>query len=52
MKRILALTISALLLSGCIAEWKNPNGPQRDWSGSSGQPMTDNTGRAATGSGP
>ena len=29
MKRIIAITISALLLSGCIAMWKNPKGPQR-----------------------
>jgi PBP1b-binding outer membrane lipoprotein LpoB len=28
MKRILAIAISALLLSGCIAQWKNSNGPQ------------------------
>jgi PBP1b-binding outer membrane lipoprotein LpoB len=32
MSRILTISLAALLLSGCIAEWKNPNGPQR-WSG-------------------
>jgi len=32
MMQILAIIISALLLTGCIAQWKNPNGPQR-WSG-------------------
>jgi hypothetical protein len=32
MKRNLTIALSALLLSGCIAEWKNPHGPQR-WSG-------------------
>lgn len=33
MRRFLLIAISALLLTGCIAEWKNPKGPQR-WSGS------------------
>ena len=37
MNRILAIAISALFLSGCIAEWKNPKGPQR-WSGQAGNP--------------
>ena len=33
MKTALTIGLAALLLSGCIAQWKNPNGPQR-WSGS------------------
>jgi hypothetical protein len=32
MKRLLTIALCALALSGCIAEWKNPHGPQR-WSG-------------------
>jgi hypothetical protein len=32
MTRLLAISLCVLLLSGCIAEWKNPNGPTR-WSG-------------------
>jgi hypothetical protein len=29
MKRVLLIAVSILLLSGCIAEWKNPHGPKR-----------------------
>jgi len=41
MKRLLVLATSALMLSGCIAEWKNPNGPQK-WDDQTG-PSTENT---------
>ena len=52
MKTILTVALSALMLSGCIAEWKNPKGPQR-WSGGPNiQPMADNTGAPVANSGP
>jgi hypothetical protein len=35
MRLAFGVAFAALMLSGCIAEWKNPNGPQR-WSGNSG----------------
>ena len=37
MKRILTIALCALMLCGCIAEWKNPKGPQR-WNGQAGNP--------------
>jgi len=43
MKRILAIALSALMLSGCVAEWKNPRGPQR-WKD---QPGVSNPGTAS-----
>ena len=41
MRQILTIALCAMLLSGCIAEWKNPNGPQR-WSGSPMSPIGNN----------
>ena len=29
MRRLLSIALSALMLSGCMAEWKNPKGPER-----------------------
>jgi len=43
MKRFLTIIFSALMLSGCIAEWKNPKGPQR-WKD---QPGVSNPGNAS-----
>ena len=52
MKVILTVALSALMLCGCIAMWKNPKGPQR-WSGGPNiQPMADNTGAPVANSGP
>jgi len=53
MTRLLAISLCVLPLSGCIAEWKNPNGPTR-WSGQPdiqslgniGTPPLDNAGSA------
>ena len=45
MRLILTIAVSALVLSGCIAEWKNPNGPQR-WSGSPDIPPMHDSGTA------
>jgi hypothetical protein len=52
MKIILTLALSALMLCGCIAEWKNPKGPQRWPAGPNIQPMADNTGAPVANSGP
>jgi hypothetical protein len=56
MRSVLAITLATLMLSGCVAEWKNPNGPQR-WSGTPGngaqaEPPVGNTTSHSGSSGP
>lgn len=40
MNRILTIALCALMLSGCIAEWKNPGGPTR-WKDTPAAPHVD-----------
>ena len=54
MRRLLVIAMSALMLTGCIAEWKNPNGPQRWSTGlevapiqNNGTPQLENSGSPA-----